>query len=331
MTKSPSSEKGFALPADLNQISLNQVVSTQTVPVKPPRIQVTRVDQTADAVAATATLTEHRQPPDSQYLTTGLPSKCLFYGFTDNSIGVRRFNNDDVCKIYDARADKSMRMLVEAVGATLDRFSVWDLTVGDFWFLMYWHRINSYPKNPFIVNWTCVSDEHLELIRQNKQEIKSLEQEMMLKRSDLQTVELEEKSLLEQIGRIHHEFGVSATLMRMGDYVRIIEMEEENDAARAHNVTAGKTLEKVTVPYKASDFLLARHASNLSTKHGLTLADRMAALHTLADFSLWPQLDKLVTLGDHGVVEKYHVGCKVCGAKAEVEVALDALTFLPEL
>jgi len=327
---STPNDNGFNLPDDLTTVDPKAVVGQRSAGYGRGAF-VTRVPEPGNNgdAAAMAALTEHRQPPDSQYLVTGLPSLCALYtGSTDNSIGVRRFNNDDVLKIYDARAEKSLRMLAEAVGATLDGFSIWDLTVGDFWYLMYWHRLHSYPKNPFIVSWTCTADPHLQDVRDEKISVKTLEQEMILKNSDLDIVELDVPGFTTLLEKIKTDFGVTATAMRMGDYVRLIEMEDENEEAMRKSMeTQGKSVPK----YRASDFLRARHAAHLSSVHGASLEQRSSALMTLADFSLWPWLDKVATGSEHGVRETYGVRCAVCNTRAEVEVALDALTFLPEL
>lgn len=313
------------VPSDLNDLSNAQMVGQTRTGF------ITREEADAGAMPASAAqaLTEHREPTDSKYLTTGLPSGCKLYtGFTDNVMHVRRFGVEDTLKIYDARAEESLRMLAEAVGATLDNFSVWDLTVGDFWFLMYWHRIHSYPKSPFIVNWTCGHTDHLTSINQGKLGVETLNQEMVLRNSDLQVVELKEEVVRTKLKAIADEYGVTADVMRMGDYVRIIEMEEEDEL---HLRKTAEETGKAVPKYRKSDYLMARHASNLGRVHGASIEDRVQALKNLNDTSMWKHLDELVLLADHGVVETYKVGCKACGHKAEVEVALDAMTFLPEL
>lgn len=327
----PTPHQPFAIPENLVDVEPSQVVGSRSTSYGTRGLADT--SNQADAGAKTA-LNEHRQPPDSQYLTTGLPSGGILYpSLGNNSLGIRRFNNDDVLKIYDARAEQSFRMLVEVIGATLDNFSVWELTVGDFWFLLYWHRVHSYPKSPFVVDWTCSAEKHVQMIRdqtvpaEERVSVESLEQRMILKRSDLRTVPLEPSFLLE-VAAILHEFGVTTTVMRMDDYCRLIEMEEENEDAQRAARADGK---KAVLKYKPSDFLAFRHASKLARIHGATLEERRKALMTLSEFSLWPKLDNLDALGDHGVVETYKVRCAVCQTESEVEVALDALTFLPEL
>lgn len=298
---------------------------------------IKRDDADVGAMPASApqALTETREPPDSQYLTTGLPSGCKLYaGFTDNVMHVRRFSVDEALKIYDARAESSLRMLVEAVGATLDNFSVWDLTVGDFWFLMYWHRLHSYPKSPFIVNWTCGHEQHLQKVRNKELEVETLNQEMVLRQSDLRISALNFEASEALHKAITDEYGVTVTVMRMGDFVRIVEMEDEDSEAvrdTEERDEEGKLLKKGKPLYKPSDYLVARHAANLSRVHSESLDERIKALKALNDVSLWKKLDEYLLVADHGVVETFKVKCKACSHSTEVEVALDAMTFLPEL
>lgn len=304
------------------EIDPRHVVSQSSMQYKKRGMTVERMDIPKSEVPPAPPLQERRLPPTSKYLTTGLPSGCRFYGISDNSIGVRRFSADDVLKIYDARADKSLRMLAETVGATLNGISVWDLTVGDFWFLMYWHRINSYPRSPFVVTWVCENPTHIQQVKEDQLSVETLSQNMVVKSGDLQVRELDATALEVTLSTITMDYQVHASPMRMGEYLKLVEMEEEVEIAR----------EKGEKPkYKPSDFVLARHAAHLEEEHGKTLEQRMEFLRTGPDFSLWAYLDAVATQSDHGVDEKYHVKCKHCGAPTEVEVALDALTFLPEL
>lgn len=87
------------------------------------------------------------------YLRINLLSGSVFYNGAD--VQIRKFNLTDAVVIQKAKENQDVTLLIDAVGASLSGdFDVRDLTMGDFMQLMYWHRFNSYPSIPFILNWT---------------------------------------------------------------------------------------------------------------------------------------------------------------------------------
>ncbi len=91
------------------------------------------------------------QSKNPNNIRESLPSHCLPYDFDD--IEIRQFKARDLSKIYRSAIDENFSLIVDAIGATVN-IDIRQLTMGDFTFLMYWHRINSYPKSPYIIEWT---------------------------------------------------------------------------------------------------------------------------------------------------------------------------------
>lgn len=90
---------------------------------------------------------------DANYVRVDLPSKHVFYDFQD--VFIRPFKIKELSKIWLATQENSFTHLVDAMDATLaDGVDLRDLLPQDFKFLMYWHRINSYPRSPFTIDWT---------------------------------------------------------------------------------------------------------------------------------------------------------------------------------
>jgi hypothetical protein len=78
------------------------------------------------------------------------PSNYVFYDFKD--LHVRRFRVPDLSRIYAAQKNGDISMLGDALGATIS-VDIRELTAPDFFFTMYWHRLNSYPSSPYTVTW----------------------------------------------------------------------------------------------------------------------------------------------------------------------------------
>lgn len=90
---------------------------------------------------------------DANYVRVDLPSKHVFYPFKD--IWIRPFKIKELSKIWLATQENSFTHLVDAMDATIaEGADLRDLLPQDFKFLMYWHRINSYPRSPFTIEWT---------------------------------------------------------------------------------------------------------------------------------------------------------------------------------
>jgi len=64
------------------------------------------------------------------------------------------FTVGDVKSIYNIAASNDERQLAAIIDKHINR-KVNDLTLHDFNFCMYWHRINSYPRSPMRINWNC--------------------------------------------------------------------------------------------------------------------------------------------------------------------------------
>lgn len=90
---------------------------------------------------------------DANFIRVDLPSRHVFYSFPD--VFVRPFKMKDLAKIWRAMQEKDFSQLVDALDATVaEGVDIRDFLPQDFNFLMYWHRINSYPNSPYTVEWT---------------------------------------------------------------------------------------------------------------------------------------------------------------------------------
>jgi hypothetical protein len=81
---------------------------------------------------------------------TDLPSKFITYDF--DSLNVRRFRPRDLSKLYQSARNEDFTIMIKVVGSTIDQ-DINVLTIPDFYYLMYWHRLHSYPNSPFEVKW----------------------------------------------------------------------------------------------------------------------------------------------------------------------------------
>lgn len=281
---------------------------------------------------------------DERYQEVYLPSRFLPYSF--KRIYVRQLERSEIKAIIRAKASGSYRHLLTALGQTIN-VDPTILTLGDFWYLMYWHRINSYKKTPFVVSWDCKDEGHAKRMALAKDHPgylapESVKNQLQVNASNLQEVNIDEGKYLAVANRIFEEHGLQLTPQTVGDFADMMEEEEEDQLkqqAREHKL--GKAdiededgLMKILLELQeeAADVEVRmygfRHAAVLSKVHGVTLADRDAFLDTFPP-EIDSDLEEFIQVSEHGVNETFRVKCEGCGASKEIKSSLDALSFLP--
>lgn len=98
---------------------------------------------------------------DDRYQSIYLPSKFAFYDF--KALMVRKFEIRDLSKMFNAVQSGSYDAFKDVIQGCID-VDINDLTPGDFKYLCYWLRTNSYTRTPIRIEWTsrygnkCISE-----------------------------------------------------------------------------------------------------------------------------------------------------------------------------
>lgn len=295
--------------------------------------------------------TESKQSPsakDSRYIQLpALPSDFHFYPF--DSLSIRRFNILDLKKLYYAHSTNDFRALVEVINNTIDR-NAFDLTHGDFWYLMYWQRIHSYSKNPMRIESECRSKKHEKMIKEAKSKKernrlkKGRKNVLYLKDSNVKFIKLENKDELNTFvteAEYNSEYRTAFYPARMVDVVDSLEMmekftEDERDEAK---VVSDPELASLRISRKAAEFSgedwWNNYASNIHPKHGKTLEERRSYMEQLAEQDIGQDFisdaETFLRLSRHGVIESVYVNCEVCGESMEEPISIDSLSFFPDI
>ncbi|MDE1905568.1 MAG: hypothetical protein KGH75_03850 [Rhodospirillales bacterium] len=80
-----------------------------------------------------------------------LPSNGIFYSF--NSVAIRPFKVSELALLYKAKKNRDIVLLNDTVSKTVIGCDYRDLWVIDARWVMYWHRMNSYVKTPYLASW----------------------------------------------------------------------------------------------------------------------------------------------------------------------------------
>lgn len=86
------------------------------------------------------------------FKTNELPSR--FHPYTFDSLTITNFGMKQLALVSKCLVTKDINYMIEAVGQTIDR-PISDITIGDFFFLMAWQRVYSYPTSPIVASWVC--------------------------------------------------------------------------------------------------------------------------------------------------------------------------------
>lgn len=290
--------------------SLNEPQADSTSPVASTRSTALVPETTAKKEAAYA-------EKNSNYfnITDDVLSKFIYYQ-DYSTLSIRPFSIAEVRKIFKASVVDKLEPIVEAISACIDPDkSALDLTIPDFWALMFWERMNSYKKsNQWNVEFNCSSDDHIRMVAEGKATQESFKQvQHITAKSQLNIKFIDHLAVIDFISRVHKEYEIFLDAPRMRDSIEaesilndIPELEDQVDMV-----------------------FIIRLASHLNKVHGETLEDRIEFINKIEP-DLINEILEFEKLNKYGISEKIETTCEVCGTKGVVELSLDAQTFFPQ-
>jgi len=281
---------------------------------------------------------------DAESMSLALPSRFAFYGFKD--FYARPFVTKHIAKLQKAHREQSLLPIVEAVSSvcfTTDPAYqghpiAFDLSLPDFFFVLYWLRMNSFTKSNYVHTTKCDNEVHLKRVEnglnraQFEAQVKA--NEMTVEDFDaLMANALPESSL--NISQI-----VTQTDLRVNELETVPDPDvyhfSETSSMYFRPPTVRDVIEFAESPQMADDeqrqefaFLaqLATHIQHRDTR--LSLDERVEIVgNAEPDYiALIKGFEKAIK--GYGVVEKIKVQCKECGASRETKLSIAAHSFFP--
>jgi len=288
---------------------------------------------------------------NSRYVTIlaeTLPSLGSFYDL--ETFSIRKFDLLDIKKIHRANATRNLRTLIEVINASVEGADVFTFTPGDFWMLMYWHRINSFMESPLDVTWDCDHPDHLKKIKDGTLPKESVHNSYRVQGTDIQNHYLaNHEEIAAMIHKSVADYKFALTSPRIADQMEGTEMLEritdiENTMLQEMNAEQAKTgkiditptmvakLADKTAEYKDEEWY-NNLASMIDRGPGVTLEAKRAFLDGLAaeghGNALTLMFREFEDLIDHGVTETVKVKCAGCGACTESSLSVEVFAFFP--
>ncbi len=274
-----------------------------------------------------------------------IPSSMCFYPGT--SLCIQTFRTPHIIKLIEAMEMEDLGMVVEAVSSALEpTFSAFDLTPEDFFYCLYWLKINSFKKHPFSQKFVCNNPAHHEKVLLGDLPKETLINEAIIKNTGELTVTRITPEVLDNasriLNRIKEDHGVDVFPLRMRDYVdlqgylkRTTMLGAKIDALEAEGDFESETLTELRAAKRTLDasYAMKDYAPYVCMESPkATVADKINYLNEL---DLGPDflgdLDEFIQATSHGVKETVVADCKECKAKVEINVSIDALQFFPEI
>jgi hypothetical protein len=122
-----------------------------SIPVMGENLEKVEKTPTNTLLKSTSSLSPiSKSPLEKGWVRQDFPSGNLTYGNAD--IQVRPMDISVIKRLAGARAGKSFTAMIDALSSCIN-MDIRNLTVQDFYFFMYWLRINSYLKSPLNIRW----------------------------------------------------------------------------------------------------------------------------------------------------------------------------------
>jgi hypothetical protein len=255
---------------------------------------------------------------EEEAVPIALPSGYAFYDFKD--LYIKPFKGRHMAKLSRAREEGSTLYTVEAVSAVLSTpqghtHLAFQLTVPDFYYVLYWLRLNSFTKTAFMHKTSCANEKHIEAVAEGKLLKDTLVIAEVINRASMQETNL--KSIPNK---------EAFKLDLPGAWVKVCTMQDALEMTEDAEFIS----EEFRYAAEIACYLDVSDVQNEDkTFRKATLRERIAYVDEMSpdDIQTVKSFEKAVT--DYGIIETISVTCKHCGQKRTDAITLDAHSFFP--
>lgn len=247
----------------------------------------------------------------AEYLPVQLPSGFLYYPF--KHLSVKLVRGVQQAKLVRAAKEGSTRLTVEAITSLLgDGINAADLTVPDFFYVMYWLRLASYTAYPFNHVARCSNVKHLADVGEGKKPAASLQTIHQVTRTNLVETTL---AAYPAVPELVVASGLRLKPHTMKDVIDIQDLPDAEDHAEREYLAE---IASMLSPSQEGEWLLPTG----SFEERMELAGRLPADLTRAILQEWS-----AACASYGVTESIVVKCQGCGAEIKTDVSISAPNF----
>ena len=242
---------------------------------------------------------------DTRFADIGnLPSNFFPYKTEFNALNIRQFNVSELKLLSRATLTKNVASTIRAVDQTID-VPVQRLTIGDFYYVLMWHKLHSFPKTPLNVQWECLNNVPVDkegiLVQDPENNQSLIDRIQPCKHPNAQLIH---QSLIETIDFEDDFEGIPPQF----DYPRVALLPEifelRNDPEYSMLIGSAQWI-----------------------REGHTLLQKFQYLESLPDLAVYEEAEHVNTTIVHGVKEQITLSCARCENKFVKQLELDPLNF----
>lgn len=295
---------------DTERMGMPQQARPAAAPINPPAVGRSNIPVVPPGFS---TPTSH-----DEAVLIALPSGYTFYNFKD--LYIVPFKGRHIAKLSRAREEGSTLHTVEAVSSVLSTPSgqqhlAFDLTIPDFYYVLFWLRMNSFTKTTFVHTSTCDDPEHIQQVADGLIEASTLQHSEIITKASLKEKLLTEVPNPEDYLLDYPNAWVRAATMRDA-----LEMIEDPDFANEEFRYSAELACNLGIPY------VVEPESGLTRR--ATLRERIEVINDMSPDDHQTIRAYEEAISDYGITESVTVKCKHCKAKPRVDpIVLDAHCF----
>lgn len=297
---------------------LPKKVSSTTVPASPqarkPAVLIT--DLAEEPASTPIPSTKPAEQLDPKYLSADLPSNFYFYDF--DKLGVGPVLGFHQAKFSRAAKEKRTRYMVDAISTLLpEGISAWDLTIPDFYWLLYWIRMTYYTKVQLIHTAVCTNPKHVHKVKTGE-----------LSKDTLVSVHTLSKSILKE------DVFDPAPLERFLDTTDLSFLEDSPFTLAPSCISDIVDIEENLLShenYPEIEYLVdyAGYLQNRDTgTPRISMQARCEFVETLTAENLYIIEQFRALVSAYGAEESIRFKCPECRAESETKISISAHSFL---
>ena len=247
-----------------------------------------------------------------------LPSNFFPYKNEFKALNIRQFTVGDLKLLSRATTTKDVAMTAKAIDMTID-VPVDRLTIGDFYYVLMWHKLHSFPKTPLTVRWECLHN-----IPVDKEGIIVANEKTLKELADLQGPDyVPVKQVVDHLEVCKH---ANAQIINQSN-VDIVSLEDDfAGIPEAFDYPRVALLPEIYEMRNDPDYTLLLAGAQW-IKTGNTLKEKFEYLESLPDISVFEEAETLNETVIHGVNEYITLKCDRCSNTFTKKLELDPLNF----
>ncbi len=251
---------------------------------------------------------------DPRYQNIGdLPSGSVPYTWTD--LYIRPFEVPELKLISRAASQQDVQHVIRAIDLCISE-DVYELSIGDYFYILMWQKLHSYTKTPLIVEWPCPADV-LHRLRDGLVQTTELTDAQIAEAAESGKEEADQWKV-EPCGTLNSEpiHMVGLEIVTLEDGFKLpegLDFPRVNSMASISELLADPDLQ----------FLIPA----IQWMPGSNAKEKMDHFESTNDMGLFRKALAANENVKHGVVQKTTLTCRRCRSRFEYVIPLDPMSF----